>query len=171
MGRKGGGGGTAGGGRSGRQESITFRRVVPRFLRGLMAEAAGESHEIEKSLTTREGDNHAGWERLTISDKSVPPVVGDTTMPERKDRIEVPGESNKASKSSESGAAEDSLVGLKKNTEDGSRGVAARSHLLKGGIVKKTGRATRPSKTFRTKDRQKLSFAESDSESSAECVK
>lgn len=47
MGRKGGGGGTAGGGK--RKNNVTFHRVVPKFLQGLM-------HEADDPLAAKRGE-------------------------------------------------------------------------------------------------------------------
>lgn len=52
MGRKGGGGGTAGGGRNGSRGNVTYSRVIPKFLQGLVADRDSDDLDAKRSSAT-----------------------------------------------------------------------------------------------------------------------
>ncbi|CAN8064964.1 unnamed protein product [Agarophyton chilense] len=58
MGRRGGGGGSAGGGRSGKRTQIEYKRVVPKFLRGLVKDGQVDPVQAKhESATHHLGEN------------------------------------------------------------------------------------------------------------------
>lgn len=163
MGRKGGGGGTAGGTRSGGRNDVTFQRVVPRFLRGLIAEADGQGGREN----IRKGENRDAPSAADTDDRSSilsPSAQGQGNVSEEKIiTIEDGHRGNAQAVTKVETAEDDSIVTAKRPHE--SRTTVAKSQLLQGGIEKKTSRVKRPSKTFGKKDRTRLSFVESDSDS------
>lgn len=167
MGRKGGGGGTAGGGRSRKGGNVTYRKVVPPFLQGLIAEAAGESRLGRRSSATGEVSEN-GLEEVGMSEPiSGSHLVGSEVAALAKGGCTV---IPSAEESIENANVDEAIQG--EETEIGKFSVAGfdrssvKPSVLHGGIEKKPRRVTRPSTTFKTNDRQRLSFAESDNESS-----
>ncbi|CDF35360.1 unnamed protein product [Chondrus crispus] len=163
MGRKGGGGGTAGGTRSSGRNDVTYQRVVPRFLRGLIAEADGQGGR-EK---VRKGENQDGPCAADTDDKSSilsPSARGQGNVSEEKIFTIVDDHRGNAEGVTKAETEEDDSIVTAKSPHQ-SRITVSKSQLLQGGIEKKTSRVKRPSKTFGRKDRTRLSFAESDSDS------
>lgn len=167
MGRKGGGGGTAGGGRSGNRGNVTYRRVVPPFLQGLITEAADESQLGIRRNTYGERNRNDPEEEGMSKPDSGTLLVGDEIAALEKEGFTVirsAQESNENTNAHE--ASQGELARIRKSSVERFDHSNVKPSLLRGGIEKKSGHVTRPSTTFKTNDRQKLSFVESDTESS-----
>jgi len=164
MGRKGGGGGTAGGGRSGKKGNVTYTRVVPRFLQGLVDDPAVNPVDVKRAPSANMEQEDQG-ELKPLPDAKVASMEQQLAELKR-DGFNVDVDATAARDASDVDAASlEPTIGM--DDKGTGKEEKALSHPLpvSSGIEKKIHRASRPTLKFKVKDRKKLSFGAESSDS------
>lgn len=165
MGRKGGGGGTAGGGRSGKRGSVTFNRVVPKFLQNLQAQSAKRN---TSASTTNETDQDIGSKREQTPKSRREQSTEDMVNALEREGftvVQVPAENDAEADKKNTNKAPNKKVLSLERTKVSSRLSTLEGGVAHAGIKKNAVRVERPARSFKINNRQRLSFANSDVDS------